>query len=473
MGTNSKPVRPFDRNLKRKPSSIRRIVSSIQTAARLSGSTSSAARLHAAARVPGRWGVLGVSNSLIDDFTFHCLDMPWRSLLFLVLGVYFSIAVVFAAAFWFLLAYCGPDCEEFPHLIGDVPRQLSVAELCFWMSVNNLITIGFGNVSPGTTAANILCTAEHFGGIMLSSILLGLVVTKASLPTSKIIFSKVCLITKRNGVPHLLVRVGNTRGNFLLNPEIRISYLKRLVTIEGEVTFSGSRLDYADPPAMAPTVNIAHSIDEHSPLFQLTPTDIIDQEGGIYISISATDSNSLQTVYARQIYRAADIRWDHRFKDMLVQRNNQQFVDFNNLHETVPIAAQEMSEEQANEKSKAMFSSGWRSTGSFREDSEAEADDATAVEGVSKSQPGFKAPWNLPLPGEDTFPTSEPSSSGQGAVCAMQQAREASERADEAFRKRVSMDVDHSVAAQMKRRPSKKLEELAGQEPTGAFDKPG
>lgn len=75
-------------------------------------------------------------------------------------------------------AYCGTACEEAPHLIGDVPRQLSLLELCFWFSVQNLITIGFGNVHPGTTPANILCTAEHFGGIMLSSILLGLVVTK-------------------------------------------------------------------------------------------------------------------------------------------------------------------------------------------------------------------------------------------------------------------------------------------------------
>lgn len=77
--------------------------------------------------------------------------------------------------------YSGSDGEEAPHLVGDIPRQLSLIELCFWFSVNNLITIGFGNVHPGTTPANMLCTTEHFGGIMLSSILLGLVVTKGEL----------------------------------------------------------------------------------------------------------------------------------------------------------------------------------------------------------------------------------------------------------------------------------------------------
>lgn len=29
------------------------------------------------------------------------------------------------------------------------------------------------------------------------------------------------LYARRNGRPHLLVRIGNTRGNFLLHPEVR------------------------------------------------------------------------------------------------------------------------------------------------------------------------------------------------------------------------------------------------------------
>ena len=41
----------------------------------------------------------------------------------------------------------------------------------------------------------------------------------------------------RNSVPHVLLRVGNIRGNFLMNPEIRLSYMQRLVTSEGEVGF--------------------------------------------------------------------------------------------------------------------------------------------------------------------------------------------------------------------------------------------
>ena len=51
--------------------------------------------------------------------------------------------------------------------------------------------------SPETTLAYALCTTEHFCGLILSALLLGVVVTKASIPTGKIVFSKVCLITTR------------------------------------------------------------------------------------------------------------------------------------------------------------------------------------------------------------------------------------------------------------------------------------
>ena len=43
----------------------------------------------------------------------------------------------------------------------------------------------------------MLCTIEHFVGLMMSSCLLGIVFARASIPTAKMAFSKVCLITTR------------------------------------------------------------------------------------------------------------------------------------------------------------------------------------------------------------------------------------------------------------------------------------
>jgi inward rectifier potassium channel len=108
--------------------------------------------------------------------------------------------------------------------MGDTPAGMAHAEACFWFSSNNLITIGYGNLVPASRVAAALTSLEHFVGILLSSILLGLVVAKASLPSAKLVFSKAMLVTPRNGVPKLIARVCNTRGNYLLNPEARPSY---------------------------------------------------------------------------------------------------------------------------------------------------------------------------------------------------------------------------------------------------------
>lgn len=60
----------------------------------------------------------------------------------------------------------------------------------------------------------------------MGAVLLGVLINKASIPSARVVFSEVCLLTSRNGEPVLILRIGNTRGNFLLNPEIRVGYLK-------------------------------------------------------------------------------------------------------------------------------------------------------------------------------------------------------------------------------------------------------
>lgn len=47
-------------------------------------------------------------------------------------------------------------CDDRSHLMGEIPPHMSLAEACFWFSVNNLMTIGFGGL-VGTSASSRLC----------------------------------------------------------------------------------------------------------------------------------------------------------------------------------------------------------------------------------------------------------------------------------------------------------------------------
>jgi hypothetical protein len=62
-------------------------------------------------------------------------------------------------------------------------------------------------------------------GVIMGAAVLGVLINRATIPQARVVFSDNCLLTSRNGEPCLILRIGNTRGNFLLNPEIRIGFL--------------------------------------------------------------------------------------------------------------------------------------------------------------------------------------------------------------------------------------------------------
>lgn len=57
-----------------------------------------------------------------------------------------------------------------------------------------------------------MCTLiESFVGLMLTAAITGLVFSKMSHPRARVRFSKVAVVHKINGVPHLVVRIANER----------------------------------------------------------------------------------------------------------------------------------------------------------------------------------------------------------------------------------------------------------------------
>lgn len=199
-----------------------------------------------------KWIVHGARRTLADDFQHMGIEMDWIMLSGLVVSVYVLVSLVFAIGFYVLLE------SEFPHFTGELNDNMSDFEECFWMSVAHVVTIGYGGIVPSSRAALFWATLEHFAGILLSSLLLGIVVTKASIPTAKLVFSNVLLFSKRNGERVVVFRVVNTRGNFLLHPEVKGSFFRHVSTREGENIYIGSPIVFEEPPVMAPCFNLTH-----------------------------------------------------------------------------------------------------------------------------------------------------------------------------------------------------------------------
>ncbi|KAK9803836.1 hypothetical protein WJX73_005669 [Symbiochloris irregularis] len=264
---------------------------------------------------PVRWKPLGVSRSLYDDFAHLLFEWGYWKCFVFVATAYLAVIILFA-----LLLYVSGSMAGDDFLTGDLPEGWSLFEVCFWFSAVNVITTGFGAVVPASRSSYLLSCLEHFVGLLMGSLLLGIVVSKASLPTSKLVFSSVAVVRKRFGVPHLIFRVGNGRGNFLYTPEIRLSYIRFRKSPEGESVHTEAQLEVVDPVALKPVFFVQHALHPGSPLYGKSAVDLAAENGFIVLTISATDDMTLQTLHSRALYSPADIRWNHTFEDIIVEQ---------------------------------------------------------------------------------------------------------------------------------------------------------
>src|SRR5204863_5124610 len=90
----------------------------------------------------------------------------------------------------------------------------------FYFSVQTFSTIGFGVLTPATPYGNLVVTAEAAVGLLGAALATGLMFAKATRPRSSALFSRVAIITRHDGIPTLIFRVGNARGNDVVDATI-------------------------------------------------------------------------------------------------------------------------------------------------------------------------------------------------------------------------------------------------------------
>ena len=249
--------------------------------------------------------VVGTKRHPVRDAYHSLLRMRWA-------GVLLTIAMIFLAtnaAFGVLFA-----------LVGGVAgaREGSLRD-AFFFSVQTLGTVGYGTMYPTSTGANLLVTAESIVGVILTALATGIVFARFSQTTAMLVFtSKVC-IAPMDGVPTLMLRVGNDRESTIVEASIRVVMIRTVTTKEGMVFYRMVDLPLQRDRSLALSRSwtVLHVIDEKSPLFGLTPEQCTEQEVEITASVTGTDDTSLQLVHARRRYEAKDLAWGARPADVL------------------------------------------------------------------------------------------------------------------------------------------------------------
>ncbi len=272
--------------------------------------------------------VRGQDQSRYTDIYHAVLNAPWW-LFFLGLGLFFAVINAI-----FALLY-----------LADPQALQHARHGNFWdaylFSVETIGSVNYTVFVPQTTYANVIVSLEAFFGILTIALFTGIIFARFSRPFARIVFSNVAIITPFDGVPTLMFRAANQRGNQILDAEIRLSLACQKTTREGITMRRFEELKPARERSslFALSWTIMHRIDRHSPLYGVTLEQMLDQQMEIIAMLSGTDETLADRVYARHSYSPDCILWNRRFVDVLSRSpRGHRVVDLTRFHDTEPLA---------------------------------------------------------------------------------------------------------------------------------------
>jgi inward rectifier potassium channel len=272
--------------------------------------------------------IRGQDRSRWTDFYHGVLTTPWWSFLLGLAGVFVIVNAVFA-----LLYLSDPNGIEHARPGSFWDR--------FLFSVQTIGSINYSVMVPKSAFINGVVVVEAFVGFLYLAIMASLMFARLSRPSARVIFSKVAVVAPFDGVPTLMFRAANQRGNQILDAAITVTLAHQAVTSEGIVMrrFHELELVRARTSLFTLSWTVMHRIDERSPLYGLSLDDFYDRQMEIIILLRGTDDTLADMVYMRHAYTPDDIVWNHRFVDVLsVSPHGRRVVDLTRFHETCPIA---------------------------------------------------------------------------------------------------------------------------------------
>ena len=260
--------------------------------------------------------------------TYHfILTLTWPQFAALVFAIYILINLAFAALY----------------LLGD----RSIAELppgsfshAFFFSVETFATVGYGHMYPDTFYGHCVATAEIIIGMFGMAVITGVIFIRFSRATAKILFSKCAVISPFDGVPTLMLRVANMRHIAMAEAEFRVMLFRdeRIKEEDHVRRFYPLKLLFDRIIAFPVALTVRHVIDESSPLYGMTPEDLVRSDTRLMASIVCLDTVIPAPVQSATDYSCDDILWNRRFVEIYSETPDGRFtVDYGRIHDTEEI----------------------------------------------------------------------------------------------------------------------------------------
>ena len=267
----------------------------------------------------------GLHLSFWADISHRCMTASWPAFIGGAVLVFIAFNAVFAFFYWI---------GNQP--ISNVPGGAYIDYVYF--SIETLSTAGYGDMHPDTHYGHFIAAVELFTGIFSMSLMTGLIFARFSRPNARLLFADNPVIYNHDGKPTLMLRLANERHNIISNATAKLWLFRNIVSMEGEQLrrFYELQLTQNQNPGLALSWTLYHVLDDTSPMYGLRADDLEACKASLVLVVSGYDVVAAQTVHARKSYDHSDIRFGHRYVDILdTSEDGRLRVDYGRFHETL------------------------------------------------------------------------------------------------------------------------------------------
>ncbi|HVJ52824.1 MAG TPA: ion channel [Aliidongia sp.] len=281
--------------------------------------------------IPIRVGSLEISKTGTKRYDLNdpyhlAVTLSWPLFFLALLVIDLIINTVFALLY---MAQKGSVANVRPDSFVDL----------FFFSIETLATVGYGVAAPATLYGHILASIEILCGLTFTAIMTGLIFVRFSKPKSKIVFADKAVVTTYNGVPTLMIRIGNGRVSLLADATARITAVVRADSPEGHVFRHAHelKLERDRLTLFVLTWTLIHPLDEHSPLHGLSRDWLTDHELWLVVLVEAVDHALGAQVHQIKDYTPETIRFGERYQDAVtIDAQGRTNVDMTRLSAVEP-----------------------------------------------------------------------------------------------------------------------------------------
>jgi len=264
-----------------------------------------------------------MSQHGLRDLYFNLMTMPLLGLLGVLVGYIFAITLIFAVILHGTGGLAGNTHGSF----GDA----------FFFAVQTLSTTGYGDIYPVSPAANLVASVGMIVGQLNTALATGVMFARLSRPRPRVLFSKALVLREVNGVGRLMFRVANERRSAISQAQVSVvltndeddgdgGIIRRLLPLRLERDFS---------PVFSLSWLVIHEITEDSPLWGKDREALASAGNVLVCSLYGTDDVLNVSVSARHVYGAEDVRFGHRFVDIIDRKANGEIsIDYTRFHDT-------------------------------------------------------------------------------------------------------------------------------------------